>query len=313
MSQPSGGRIALTAKAFLLASGHYRRRLASESFPGVAVLCYHAVRPDRLPAGRMVFEDLHVREAELEAHCAFFRSCCDPISLDDWRQADAGGPPLPPRPVLVTFDDGYRSTWTLARPILRRHRIPAVFFVPSHTIERRQLAWYDAVALKYGEARVAQMKELDVDAWSAACAEATRPASDEDPHAPLETDQIKALSDTPGFEIGGHTASHLLLARASLERQRHEVAENKARIESWIGRTISSFAYPNGRLNIDYTRETMDIVRACGLGVAFATNERFATRDESPLDRSRFVMLSGLSAAELAHRLSYSWRRTARA
>ena len=88
------------------------------------------------------------------------------------------------------------------------------------------------------------------------------------------------------------------------------MAENKARIESWIGRTISSFAYPNGRRHIDYTQETMDVVRACGLGAAFTTNQRFATRDESPLERSRFIMLAGMPVAELAHRLSYSWRRT---
>ena len=75
--------IARAGKAFLLSAGHYRRRLASEGLPGVAVLCYHAVRPDALPAGRMAFEDLHVRVAELEAQCRFFRSACDPISLDD--------------------------------------------------------------------------------------------------------------------------------------------------------------------------------------------------------------------------------------
>ena len=305
--------IASAGKAFLLASGHYRRRLASEGLPGVAVLCYHAVRPDSLPAGRMAFEDLHVRASELDRQCAFLRSCCDPIALEDWRRAEAAGPPLPRRPVLMTFDDGYRSAWTVASPILRRYQIPAVFFVPSHTIERRQLAWYDAVAIKYGEARVEQLRALDIDEWSAACAEAACAVSDEDPHAAIKAEELKALADTPGFEIGGHTASHLPLANASLDRQREEIAENKARIESWIGRTISSFAYPTGRRLLDYSRETVEVVRSCGLKVAFTTNPRFATSDESPFERSRFLMLAGTSPAELAHRLSYSWRRPSRA
>jgi peptidoglycan/xylan/chitin deacetylase (PgdA/CDA1 family) len=305
-------RLAPRAKALLHAVGHYERRLAADRFPGVAVLCYHGIRDPGWPR-TMAFEGLHVTSDELDAHCALLHNCCNPISLDDWRRADRGGSSLPPRPVLVTFDDGYRTTLTLARPVLERHRIPAVFFVPTATIERQQLAWYDAVALERGEATALEMKRWEYDRWAAGCRAMVRPVSGDDPHAPLSVAELRALADVPGFEIGGHTVAHPRLAAASVERQRDEVAGGKARLESWLGRPVSAFAYPNGARGVDYTPDTISIVAGCGFDVAFTTNPCFATPGQPRLERSRFVMVAGLSAAELSHRLSYSWRRNARA
>src|SRR5690606_20126396 len=38
---------------------------------------------------------------------------------------------LPSRPAIITFDDGYRDNFTVALPILQRHRIQAAFFVAT--------------------------------------------------------------------------------------------------------------------------------------------------------------------------------------
>jgi len=82
--------VASLAKRCLLGSGHYARRLKDDRFPGVAVLCYHGVRPR--DGARMDFPGLHVTLDELDAHCRLLRETCNPISLDDWRRAlGAGG------------------------------------------------------------------------------------------------------------------------------------------------------------------------------------------------------------------------------
>ena len=86
-------------KRTLLATGHYRRHLAAARFPGVVVLCYHAVRPDSAPPEAYPFEQLHVRAGELAAHCELLASCCTPTSLADLRRAVLDGSPLPARPV----------------------------------------------------------------------------------------------------------------------------------------------------------------------------------------------------------------------
>ena len=46
--------------------------------------------------------------------------------------------------------------------------------------------------------------------------------------------------------------------------------------------------------------------------MAFNISERFAMATDPPYERSRFMLLAGISAAELAHRLCFSWDHAAR-
>ena len=218
-------------KRSLLGSGHYPRRLRGDAFPGVAVLCYHGVRADDWTPGSVTFEQLHVRAKELEAHCRLVWENCHPISLGQWRAALDGGPSLPARPVLFTFDDGYRTVFTLAQPILRRYAIGAVAFVCSEPVEQQRLPWYDAVARARGEAEAERVKALPFEEWQALSALWARPAAEDDANAPLTVAQVKALADGL-IEIGGHTAAHPILSRADRKQQREQIARNKAQLES---------------------------------------------------------------------------------
>lgn len=49
-----------------------------------------------------------------------------PISLDDIAQAQAGTKPLPPKPILLSFDDGYASLYTRVYPLALAYRFPVV-------------------------------------------------------------------------------------------------------------------------------------------------------------------------------------------
>ena len=302
-------RLSVIVKNMLWVTGHYARRLSRDAFPGVAVLGYHGVRADDWPSGTMAFEELHVRAQELEDHCRLLRQSCHPIRLRDWQRALDGGSPLPKRPVLVTFDDGYRTVLTVARPILQRYEIPAVVFACSDPIEWQQLFWHDAVARLRGEAAVEPLKKAAFGEWQSVTTKCLLPASADDPHAPLTREELRALAAQPDMEIGSHTATHPILARAPRAVQYEQLLHSKARLEAWIAKPVTAFAYPNGRPGQDYTTETADLVRACNFTLAFSTRAGFAGADESRWECSRFLMLAGLSAAELAHRLCYSWRR----
>jgi peptidoglycan/xylan/chitin deacetylase (PgdA/CDA1 family) len=43
--------------------------------------------------------------------------------------------------VLITLDDGYLHNYTLAFPILRRHGVQSVFFLPTAFVGTGKLPW----------------------------------------------------------------------------------------------------------------------------------------------------------------------------
>jgi peptidoglycan/xylan/chitin deacetylase (PgdA/CDA1 family) len=297
--------IKTAGKRILFSTGHYARRLSRDRFPGVAVLCYHGVTAD---ADRsMPFAPLHVTEEQLDQHCRAIRTMAHPISLHDWLKASNTGAALPARPVLMTFDDGYRSVLTKARPILEQHGIPAIVFACTQPIERRTSLWYDAVARADGEQAVEGLKRATPDRWDAAVARVTVPLPDTDPEAVLRIEDIRALADA-GIEIGAHTVSHPILANLPEERQKEEIEGCKESLERWTGREVRAFAYPNGQPAVDYTPTTTRMVRDAGFDSAFTTAPGFAGVEASALELPRFLMMRDVSAPELLHRLAHSWR-----
>ena len=112
-----------------------------------------------------------------------------------------------------------------------------------------------------------------------------------------------------GFTIGVHTASHIALGKAPVDVQRRELESCRAALESWTGRRVDALAYPFGAPGIDYTAETVAVAESLGFATGFTTHHGFARRSESRLEQSRFVVLGAVTAAELAHRIAYTWPR----
>ncbi len=65
-----------------------------------------------------------------------------PLDLSRFVQALRGGH-LPPRPIVVTFDDGYLDNLSAAAPLLERYEVPATVFLVSGAIGRGREFWWD--------------------------------------------------------------------------------------------------------------------------------------------------------------------------
>jgi len=300
--------LAAALKQSLLRLGRYSRVLERMAFPGVAVLCYHGIRDNNLAKRTIPLQDLHIRTSTFMSHCRVIRDMCHPISLEDLRAAREGRSELPSRPVLITFDDGYRSVFRYAAPILAALNLPATIFVCSGPLADRRLLWFDEVAARESDVAIERWKTVDYYTWRASCAQ-TSPVADDDPRALMTVDELRTLARIEGLEIGGHTVWHPILARASRATQRDEIAQNLMALAEWTGRPVRAFAYPNGRPGMDYNADTMETLRACGVDLAFTTGEQFATTAATALEVPRFLILANVGDAELAHRLAYSWKR----
>jgi len=306
MKVPTGplGRL---AKHGLHSTGYYHRRLAQVEFPGVAVLCYHGIRGDG--TGDLPFRDLHVERSAFEGHCRILRECCSPISTAQLVAA-LNGASLPPRPVLVTFDDGYRSVLDLGLPILEEYEIPAAVFVCVEPIVRGEHFWYDSLCRERGSEAVAAARRLRTAEWRALAKTTTTPAHTSDVHRPMTTDELQHLAASPLIEIGGHTMTHLTLALASVEDQRDEIQTCRSDLTLLVGQIPDGFAYPYGLRPSDYSADTVTLVAEAGFKCGFSTHPQFASPDCSPLEIPRFMMVDGIDEAELAHRLAHSWHVT---
>ena len=75
-----------------------------------------------------------------------------PIGMTDLLRGLEGAP-LPPNPVMVTFDDGYRSCHDVALPILRELGIPATFFIATSFVTERRIYWWERIAFALNAAR----------------------------------------------------------------------------------------------------------------------------------------------------------------
>lgn len=101
----------------------------------VPILMYHYISP--LPADAdKIRQDLTVTPETFAAQLAYLREAgYTSISLFDLFAALQGEIPLPEKPVVLTFDDGYADAYEYAFPLLRDYGFTGTFFVIANVIE----------------------------------------------------------------------------------------------------------------------------------------------------------------------------------
>ncbi len=92
------------------------------------VLCFHDIR-DNLRASFETLPDAFAIDSKALTNMFSWLQAngYHPVTLAQIGEARNGGKPLPKRPVLLTFDDGYESHYTKVFPLLKQFRFPAVF------------------------------------------------------------------------------------------------------------------------------------------------------------------------------------------
>jgi peptidoglycan/xylan/chitin deacetylase (PgdA/CDA1 family) len=142
----------------------------------------------------------------------------------------------------LSFDDGFRNIFTNAIPILRKHKVPAILFVPTSIVD----ADYET-ARKY-------------------CLETTRYGG------VIEMIRWSELREvvSHGFEVGSHTKSHARLALISKEPTllEEEISGSKRKIEETLGIECKYISWPYGtRTDVDCS--SLEMVRNAGYRACF--------------------------------------------
>jgi peptidoglycan/xylan/chitin deacetylase (PgdA/CDA1 family) len=138
------------------------------------------------------------------------------------------------KPVVITFDDGFRDFHTHAFPVLAKHRFTANMFLPTAFVSDRRSKFNGAECLTWSEVR-----------------------------------ELRGA----GVEFGSHTMTHPRLRDLSIPEVEKELRCSKETIEDKLGVAISSFSYPYAFPETlpQFVGELRQVLLRCDYGVGVST------------------------------------------
>ncbi len=189
------------------------------------------------------------------------------VSLTDAVENLYSGASLPEKTFVLTFDDGYRTVYSEAFPVMKRYGLSATVFL--------------TVGKSGNPGPGGRMPPLN------GC-------------EMLSREEILEMREA-GISFGAHTLSHPDLSRLGTEAAEYEIVKSKEIVEGILDEPVRSFAYPYGR----YDKTSMEIASrhfdcACSdeLGLANPRSERYALERVDAFylksDKLTGLMLSGL-------------------
>ena len=177
----------------------------------VPILMYHAVEDAPRPPQ---YKHFYVLAKEFAGQMRMLkRAGYTAITFDTLAAAQAGAAPLPPKPVLLTFDDGYANLRTNVHPLLHELEFPYTVFLVSERIGGTN----DWVASEGYE-----------------------------PTPLLTWAEVLAMQADGGVDFQPHTATHPRLADLPDEAARRELVAGRETLEQRLGQPMQTLCYPYG-------------------------------------------------------------------
>lgn len=194
------------------------------------VLMYHGVdkvAADRDPHGMFVTPSAFSDQVDLLLESGFV-----PVSEQAY-VASLYGAPLPPKPVLITFDDGYLGVGEHAAPVLESFGVPSVLYVPVGLVG----GWSDWLEPRHR-------------------------------HPLMSVSDLRDVSSR-GMAVASHGLDHAALPSLTDDELRRHTVETREVLQSLLGAEVRTFAFPYGTHD-DRARAA---VRAAGYSAAFAVHD----------------------------------------
>ncbi len=136
-----GGKKVVLGLAFAMFSFLIATHVEAKT-PSFITLCYHDIVP---VLDEHAFVDAApVPRSELKEHFDWLRdNGYTVVSLKDILKAKQNKTDLPPKSVLLTFDDGYRSFYEIVYPMLQSYGYTAVLALETSWLDTPENAWVD--------------------------------------------------------------------------------------------------------------------------------------------------------------------------
>lgn len=229
----------------------------------------------------------------------------NPLTFRDVLASLDAGRALPPRSVVVTFDDGHLDNHRNAFPVLKALGVPACIFLTTDYIGSEHMFWFDRIALLIhaaprGEWQVGR-QSIRLDDESVAlrrhvarrilrhlkrvpdgerlrCLGALEaalgryvPAGMAPARSAVDWDEVREMAEA-GIEFGSHTLSHPVLTQLDDSALERELGQSRQAISAQLGGPVDTVAYPVGKAGA-FDERVMAMSRRCGyrLGISYET------------------------------------------
>ena len=193
---------------------------------------------------------------------------------------------------VFTIDDGWLSTYRYVFPAVVKLQIPITIFVSPKIILEEDNFWYflfeycnqekvkerliqdgifDSSVREYP--LKLQLKELRIDTIIKYITEDIGYERLKTiPRGFINKNELLEMADSGFVTVGAHTLEHPILKNESHDRSHYEILQSVNELSSLLNRRITTFAYPNGLSDVDFSSREMDFCREAGLLMAFSTN-----------------------------------------
>ena len=215
----------------------------------------------------------------------------------------------------ICFDDGDRTFYENAFPVLKEMNVPTTLFVSPRIISRENNYWFqeieyinnhiDDVLLKATVCEVLNCNYSLVEKYSILsilkCMQLKRILQvieiikeryniHINERCNITKDQLFELNNSDLVTIGAHTMNHPILSNETNGNAEKEILESVEDLSMMIDRDIKYFAYPNGTIGLDFSTREQTILQE-KIKLAFTLDAGFFNKNSNPLGIPRIDFL----------------------
>ncbi|HEY8349124.1 MAG TPA: polysaccharide deacetylase family protein [Clostridiales bacterium] len=231
----------------------------AEKHVKIPILLYHHFMKDNVPEDKY---STTVTETQFEDHIrTLTEKGYNSISLEDLRAYIEEGRALPPKPYMITVDDGYDSNYYIMYPILRKYNAKAVIFVTGNMIT-------DEPGRRWKEDSLVWMT------W----------------------DMLREMEDSGLVEIQNHGYLHKPADTMAPEEFMESVIRGEELLNEKLGeRKIKAFAYPHGKA----TEDSRKFLEENGYKMQFMVRAGAAGKNSDMADLPRIIVSHGKTGTDV--------------
>ncbi len=212
----------------------------------------------------------------------------------------------------ISFDDGDRSIYEHAYPVLKTMGLPASLFISPRMIKQKCNYWFQEVdyitehegdaLLKRAISRMFQiqysvlkkfrigsiLKQLKLEEiLSVIAAVKKKNGLEIKKKYNLTVNQILEFQKSNLFTFGAHTITHPILKNENDRRVEQEIRESINELSEMLNEKVNYFAYPNGLSRLDFGNREMQILKDLDVRLAFSTDPGNFNKKNNPLSIPR--------------------------